>query len=252
MRKIILFLALGFLALSFTSCEEDYKYYRTIDFEDVNLGENGFYNGSDKSGTLENGSYIKHIKSSMAMFVNEYAESAWGGYWKGFAVSSLNDTLTAGYTNQYSCMASSSVSKFGLAYASTGDSAVVLLQAVDKAETMEVLRPRSLKITNSVYAYRSISEGDTYSKKFAEGDWYKVTVRGYNDTQLTGAVDVYLADFRDGKKVILRDWTTVDLRKLGIADRLVLVFDSSDKSAGWMNTPSYACIDNIEIAYSDR
>lgn len=252
MKQLCFFLALGFLSFSFTACEDEYRYYMTIDFEDVSLGQSGYYDGSDKSGMLENGSYIKHIRSSQAIFVNEYAESAWGGYWKGFAVSSLTDTLTAGYTNQYSCMATSAVSKFGLAYASSGDSAVILLQAVDKTEAMEVLRPRSLMITNSVYAYRSISEGDAYSKKFAEGDWFKVTIRGYNDTQVSGEVDVYLADYRGGKKVLIRDWTAVDLRKLGIADRMVLIFDSSDKSAGWINTPAYACIDNIEIAYSDR
>jgi len=253
MRQMRLFFAIGMLAVLFTACEEDFQYYKTIDFEDVVLGSAGYYNGSDKSGVFENGSYKKHIKSSIASFVNEYAESEWGGYWKGFSVSSKTDTLTAGYGNQYSCMARSASSKFGLAYASTGDSAVFWLKpAVDASESMELLRPRKMMITNAVYTYLSMRDGDAFSRKFTAGDWYKVIIRGYTNTSKTGELEFYLADFRGGKSIIVNDWTEVDLRTLGTPDRIVFSFDSSDQSAGWINTPAYACIDNIVIEYSGR
>ena len=131
MRQMRSFFVLALVALAVASCEKNTAYVKTIDFEDVVLGEDGFYNGSDKSGTLVDGSYRKDIRSSFAVVVNHYAESEWGGFWKGFSISSLTDTVTRGYTNQYSSIAASGAAgsaKFALAYASTGDSALLLLK----------------------------------------------------------------------------------------------------------------------------
>lgn len=255
MRQMRSFFVLALVALAVASCEKNTAYVKTIDFEDVVLGEDGYYNGSDKSGTVVDGSYRKDIRSSFAIVVNHYAESEWGGFWKGFSISSLTDTVTRGYTNQYSSIAASGAAgsaKFALAYASTGDSALMLLKPVDPQEMMEVLRPKKMMITNSVYAYHTIKEGDMFSTKFEDGDWFKVIIRGYNQSTVSGSVEFYLADFRNGKKVIVKEWTSVDLSQLGVADRIVLTFDSSDKTGGWINTPAYACIDNIEIEYSEE
>lgn len=251
MKQIRLFFLLGVLALVVTSCEEEYSYKKTIDFEDVTLGSEGYFNGADKSGELVNGEWIKYIQSSSAEFMNTYGETEWGSYWNGFAISSLKDTTTAGYTNQYSSMAGSGVAgskQFAVAY----DSAVIYTQRIDPAERVEKTFPLSLMITNSTYTYRTIKDGDQFTSKFAEGDWYKVIIRGYKSATLTGTVEYYLADFRNGKSLIVKDWRKVDLSGLGQVERLELTFDSSDKSAGWINTPTYACIDNLIIAYSEQ
>lgn len=251
MRQIRLVLMLGILAMVVTSCEDDFDYQKTIDFEDVTLGSEGYYNGADKSGQLVDGEWLKYIQSSTAEFMNIYGESEWGSYWSGFAISSLKDTVTAGYTNQYSSMAGSGATgskQFAVAY----DSAVIYTQRIDAAESVEKTSPLSLMITNSTYTYRTIKDGDQFTSKFTQGDWYKVIIRGYKSTTLTGTVEFYLADFRDGKSLIVKDWKKVDLSGLGKVERLVLTFDSSDKTAGWLNTPAYACIDNLVLAYSEQ
>jgi hypothetical protein len=100
-------------------------------------------------------------------------------------------------------------------------------------------------ITNSTYAYLDMLNGSDYSKKFASGDWFKVIITGYLNNVKQSTVEYYLADFRDGKTVLSKTWDKIDLSSLGSVDRLSFTFDSSDKTGGWMNTPAYACIDNI-------
>lgn len=255
MRQLRLWMVAGLLGLVVTACEKETATVKVIDFEDVDLATEGFFNGSDKSGTLVNGSYLTFIKSSSVELVNEYAESEWGGFWKGFAVSSMSDTQTPGYENQYSSIAGSGAGSslnFALAYASTGDSAVIHLNQINSSEKTDVIRPKQMMITNSTYTYFTLRDGNAFSQKFESGDWFRIIVRGFDQTNETGKVEFYLADFREGKSVIVNEWTTVSLTALGTPDRLVITFDSSDKSAGWINTPAYACIDNLEISYSDN
>jgi hypothetical protein len=255
MKQISLFLVVGLMALAVTSCEDTKRYVKTVDFEDVELGEEGYYNGSDKSGEELDGSYLTYIRSSIAELVNFYAESEWGGYWKGFSISSHTDTLTPGYFNQYSSIVgagANSSEKYAVAYASTGDSAVIYLQRTANTEAIETVYPRSLMITNSTYTYLTIKDGDMFSTRFGEGDWFKVTIAGYRDAEKTGLLDFYLADFREGKTEIIDKWIKVDLSALGRADRLVFSFDSTDKTAGWINTPAYACIDNLVVEFEEQ
>lgn len=251
MRQIRLVMMVGALALVATSCEEDFSYQKTIDFEDVTLSTDGYYNGADKSGQQVDGEWIKYIQSSSAGFFNLYGESEWGSYWSGFAISSHKDTVTAGYTNQYSSISGSGAAgskQFAVAY----DSAVIYTQGIDEAEHIEKTIPQSLMITNSTYTYHTLKYGDMFTSKFNAGDWYKIIIKGYKASTLTGAVEFFLADFREGKTLIVKDWKKVDLSQLGEVDRIVLTFDSSDKTAGWLNTPAYACIDNLVLAYSEN
>lgn len=108
-------------------------------------------------------------------------------------------------------------------------------------------------VTNSTYAYISMSQGDGFAKKFTyeDGDWFKLTVTGYNaaGTQ-TGTVDFYLADFRTPDAPgILSEWTRVDLSSLGAVHKLEFDLSSSDTGQWGMNTPGYFCFDDIAIAW---
>ena len=47
-------------------------------------------------------------------------------------------------------------------------------------------------ITNSAYAYTSMLNGDAYAKKFAQGDWFKLTITGLDaDGKETGTKEFY-------------------------------------------------------------
>ena len=105
-------------------------------------------------------------------------------------------------------------------------------------------------VTNSAYAYSSMTNGDAYAKKFGKGDWYKLTITGYDAAgEVTGTKDFYLADLRDPSKAyIINDWRYVDLSGLGKVCKLEFALSSSDGGDWNMNTPAYFCFDNFGAA----
>ncbi|MBR3480861.1 MAG: DUF4465 domain-containing protein [Prevotella sp.] len=102
-------------------------------------------------------------------------------------------------------------------------------------------------ITNSSYAYNSLTGGDPYAKKFGKGDWFKLTITGYDaDDEPTGTKEFYLADLRDASKAyIINDWRYVDLSVLGAVKKLSFELSSTDNGDWGMNTPAYFCLDNF-------
>jgi hypothetical protein len=102
-------------------------------------------------------------------------------------------------------------------------------------------------ITNSAYTYNSLTGGDAYVKKFGLGDWFKLTITGYDaEGEVTGTKDYYLADLRDADKAyIINDWRYVDLSGLGKVCKLGFELTSTDNGDWGMNTPAYFCFDNF-------
>ena len=238
-----IFIAVSLFGLVLTSCQQEKEIVipetvtptTLVDFEGVKLNSSGYWDGSDLTGDFV---------SVNSTFKNSY-NSAWAS-WTGFVCSSNTDTLTSGYNNQYSVATSSGALKskqFAIAY----DSAAF----VCPANTYGNFNIKSLYITNSTYAYLGLKNGDYgtggIGKKLTTGDWFKVTLKGYKSNVLTSSIDIYLADFRNGKSIILKSWTKVDVSALGQVDLVTFTFDSTDKSGIWLNTPAYACIDNIEF-----
>jgi len=239
MKKNKLFFGLIAVAIAFASCapSED-KIESVVDFEDVTLGDTGYWTGTDSTTNFVSGDVT---------FNNSYMELSYGDFsyvvWSGFACSQKTDTVTEGYTNQYSVMAGSGAtnsSKFGLVYGS-GTSFVC------PANSNGNYSIESIMLTNSTYAYLDMKNGSSYSKKFSTDDWFKVTIKGYLNKTATDSVDVYLADFRDGRSEILKTWKTVDLSKLGAVDSVSFSFSSTDNGDFGMNTPAYVCVDNIKL-----
>lgn len=241
-------------SLLFVSCKEESPKTKTylVAFENVALGSENFWDGSDLSGDLKeedspwvpgakDKNYYGGFTDGVATFKNKYTPNDWGGSWIGFACSAKNDTKTPGRENQYSTIAGSGANasaKFALAF--------------DQNATFECpkneygyLSIESIMLTNSTYAYYSIKDGDGYAKKFAAGEWFKVTITGYKGDKETQSVDYYLADFREGKTFISDSWVKVDVSALGEVDNVRFTFDSSDEGQYGLNTPLYVCVDNI-------
>lgn len=211
-------------------------------FEDVALGEQGFWNGNDLSGEEDSGNYYGSFTSSVFSFDNIYT-AEWGSY-MGFACSSLTDTVTSGYMNQYSPKAGEGANgsaQFALAY----EDGAVFNCTYKEGYTKNTLK--SVMVTNGTYVYNEIRDGGAYSKKFESGDWFKVTFTGYKGETETGSVDYYLADFRDGKTYINKEWVEIDLTPLADATTVMITFDSTDKGQFGVNTPKYVFIDNLTI-----
>jgi hypothetical protein len=219
-------LSVAILAFVLTSCKNDTETISSIvDFENVALSS-GISTGTS-------------FTSGNCKFIGDPSQF-WNG---GIVCSSQNDTVTAGYLNEYSCAAGSGAmksTKFGVLYSPGAFSC--------PADANGEYSIKSIMVANSTYAYLDMKNGNApYSKKFVSGDWFKLTIKGFKSKVVTSGVDVYLADFRSGKTFLSKDWQKVNLSALGQVDSVGFSFSSSDNSSFGMNTPAYVCIDNIEF-----
>lgn len=112
-------------------------------------------------------------------------------------------------------------------------------------------------VTNTVWAYNSMRNGDMFSKKFGgasgnDPDWFKLMVWGIKENgSITDTVHFYLADFRFENNYfdyIVDGWRWLDLARLGEVKSLHVSIASSDKGAFGINTPTYFALDQLTLA----
>ncbi|UKK53284.1 DUF4465 domain-containing protein [Prevotella sp. E2-28] len=167
-------------------------------------------------------------------------------YWYWFGYANQTDTTYASLDDQWKNVVGGGYNgskNYGVAYAAAfNGSCYVTVQNHSDG----IVVP-GFYITNSAYAYNSLTGGDSFAKKFGKGDWFKLTITGYdanNDT--TATKEYYLADLRDPNKAyIINDWRYVDLSCLGKVSKLGFELSSSDNGDYGMNTPAYFCFDNF-------
>jgi len=229
-----------------TSCLEEVN-TRTdyIDFEDLELPVEGYWNGSDESGGFFSGN---------AFFINDY-DTAWQS-WSGFSYTNHSDVLTAGYANQYSAIPGSGDNL-------SDNYAVFYFDGTpDTLLFYDPARISNISIANSTYAYMAMKYGDDFSKKFGgqTGDdpdylMLKLTCLNQNFSPV-GYAELFLANFTEKDNsldYILDTWVYANLQSLGYLQAIIFEMESSDTVNLGMNTPAYVCIDNIigEIIVED-
>ena len=205
-------------------------------------GGGRYWNGSNSSGGFsENG----------ATFLNSY--NTLYDSWDGFAYSNTTDVTTGSYLN-YSALPGSGAdgsSNYALGYFSQfGPAAPPTIQFSGARSLLGA----SVDITNATYAGIDMRVGSGYSKKFGgpsgnDPDWFKVTIQGHLGLTAGTSVEFYLADFRfadNSLDYIVDTWKNLDLSPLGTVDKLTFSMDSSDKAFGFLNTPSYFALDNLD------
>lgn len=218
-----------------------------IDFQDLDLSSppttvnatgGVYYNGSDGAG-----GFTSHGVS----FVTNY-NASWGS-WDGWAYSTVSDTATAGWNNQYASYAGggNGDSTFVIGYAGYGLS----------LQFPSAVALNSAFLTNGTYPGLSMSLGDDFAKQFggADGsdpDFLLLSITGKDaGANTTGMIEFYLADFRSSNPAddyILDTWTEVDLSSLGTAvTSLDFVLTSSDNGDWGMNTPAYFAMDSLSF-----
>ena len=208
------------------------------DFEDLSLGPESYWNGSDESGGFRSGG---------AYYNNNY--NTMYSSWDGFSYSNITDTTTSGMAGQYNAIVGygqSGSSNYAIGYVGWAQPPTATL---DIAGALD-----SLYVTNNNYAYYSMLNGDAFAKKFGGGsgndeDWFLLTITGKDSGgEATGTVDFYLADYRfadNSLDYILDTWESVDLTSLSVVKSLEFALSSSDVGVWGMNTPAYFAADTV-------
>lgn len=221
----------------------------TTTFEEFGLPPNTYWNGSDGNGGFLSGSLY---------FPNNYDPLYMS--WSGWAYSNIQDNTTPGYTNQYSAITAagydtiaSGGSTYGVAYVPSdwmnAQSIPISLIPNDPG----LFSIDGFYVTNSTFAALSMEFGDAIAKKFGgvsgnDPDWFKLSIKGFQNGLETGQVDFYLADYRfenNNEDYIIKTWEWVDLAALGYIDSLLFDLSSTDNGVYGMNTPAYFCVDNF-------
>lgn len=237
--KFTKLIAITILVFSLSSCiKETHSFFReTITFQEATLAPETYWNGEDGTGSKIFGS---------VSFYNKFEENESSGYWKGFAYSNITDIETPGPENQYS------------AYISEGGYAgnVYSVVHVDgESATMSFMNegsPISILITNSTFSYFSMKNGNGSIDPFEDGDWFMLTISGYNiNNEPIDSVEFYLADYREGKTKIIDEWKQVNLNSLSGSTKIIFTLSSSISDEFGLNIPAYFCIDNFEISYTE-
>jgi len=215
----------------------------TIDFEEFGLDVNSFLNGSDGAGQFESDGFI---------FSNNYDVNY--DSWSGFSVSTMTDTTTPGFGNQFSS-ASGNGADASLTYMVAS---VFGPTQITKTPNQSLTEFKSCMINNSTYARLSMRDGDSFAKMFGgatgdDPDFFELTIRGFVDgTEVADPIVFMLADFPfsdNSQDYIVDEWTEVDLTPLAQAESLIFELNSSDVGQFGMNTPAYFCLDNVQYEY---
>lgn len=203
---------------------------RVVDFGAA-LGTNDFVN--DRGMAFE------------AVGLNNYCVPEWS-YWEGFAASRMTNTTDAGVANQYSAAG----------VWSDGDGYAVSFTGWYVTPTISFAIPAAPKrvwVNNTTWAAVAMEQGDGAARAFAEGDYFVLRLHGYDvEGRPTGVVEHYLADFRDGKSVIQREWSVVDLSGLGDAvARIEVSLETTDVGEWGANTPMYVALAGLAYGYAE-
>lgn len=215
-----------------------------VNFEDLPLEAEEFYNGSDGAGGFT---------SEDAFFNNSYDPESES--WSGWSYSNTSDTETPGSDNQYSAFTGTGfggMGNYGVAFTFNPGDAMI--------ELPDGYSVDSVRITNTTYAALSMLNGDHFAKKFGgdsgdDPDFFLLTINGLDNSNTSvGSVEFYLADYRfadNSQDFIVDDWSLVDLSPLNAATKLSFALTSSDNDPQFgLNTPAYFALDDLTLHQS--
>ena len=215
----------------FASCEKKEEVVNVATFENISLGADSI-NSYSTDG-------VQNWSSGDFGFSTGVAYS--GTYYYNYVVSGQQSNVYKDYTDQYHSAPGGAAQgkNFVVAYQedpsylSEGSSLTI------KYMGFATYLPGTY-VTNNAYAADVIKKGNDYGRAFKDGDYFKLTFTGYLAGVKIGTVEFYLADFRDGKSLIVTNWTYVELKDLGIVDEIRCQLESTDTG-----TPTYFCLDNF-------
>jgi hypothetical protein len=187
--------------------------------------------------------------SNGVFFSNAY--DAANASWSGWAYSNVDDPTTIGptpylndYVHQFAAITGAAPGGSGNYAISSGAGAVINLPAGAS--------PVSFEVTNSTYAYLSMTHGDGFAKQFTTGDFFELKIFGFTGLDGSGAevgeVDFDLARYTSPDSLPIDVWTLIDLSALAGSQSLTFDYASSDVGPFGINTPEYFAMDDLTLS----
>ena len=209
-----------------------------VDFEEFNLDKYKTHINSSPTGFFNS-------KGVLLPVINIPEQS----YWSGFGISIETNTINQTVENQFSVYSSSGAdnSKHFSLFLMDEDGTPNRISFSDGEDHTL----KSIAVNNSTYTALTIKRGDENAHAFNFGDWYLLTIKGYDkNNNYTGEIEFYLADYRfenSKKRYVISKWNSINLQELGKINSVEFILTSSDVGYSGYNTPLYFCLDNIKI-----
>lgn len=257
------------------ACKDDIDlvvpYPDNITFEDLNIPER-FSHVIPDGGFTTHGLHFNTVKSADGQLAGGFCYSNRSD--RSFVQSGTAQSLDSIRYSVWSTVPNNT-GVYLVCHAS-GDDAYFTL---DTPQTIDYML-----VSNTSWDYLAMAYGDTYGtadkpaanpnvpskpmgvwhtyvpggvRKFTDGDYFTLLIKGYNNGKETGSVKFDLACRKGHNKdnpdwdYIVRDWTRFNLTSLGDVDKVAFYMDSSDKDAsGAMRTPAWFCLDGIQLKHN--
>jgi hypothetical protein len=184
---------------------------------------------------------VAPTKSYVISFENQTLNA--DGYWCGDETGTAFDNWGA---TGYACTYTEDVATFPVNYTPAWGSwsGVAISSRIELGEKGAVVK--GFFYTNNAWTVDAILHGDGMTPgAFEDSDYLKCIVTGTKLDDTTATVEIDLA--KDGDYAWR--WLYTDLSSLGKVKSLTFSFDGSKKNDWGLTTPTYICIDDIEIEY---
>jgi hypothetical protein len=220
-----------------------------IDFENFNFPDTLEYDNGSNSTELTDGFFEFYPLK----FPNVYNDE-WNFWQSGWAISSVKDSVTPGFTNLYAARPGGSYSGNNYAVGQQNSEINYVDEGSPSVPAMNYLK---LNIANSTYAALSMRDGDQFAKKFGgetgdDPDYFFVRISLLLEEEIVNEQDIYLADFRfedNSQDYISENWDEILFEGVSF-DKIKFRIFSSDTGAFGINTPTFFCVDKIEPGFN--
>ena len=259
-----------------------------VDFDSLPVNAQGFYNGDTSEGTPLRDNYaivgtgtnfgqpqsLQEWTSGVITFNNSFTPAF--NAWSGWSWSSVQETTTPGFGNQYASFPGGGST---LAGATDAGGVYAVGTGAGYFNIASGMNLDSLFFTSTTYTALAARDGDDgNASPFVSGpfgsqqgdldpgghDFLRVTFTGFDAEDGTGAtvgsITRYLADFRadksdnpdagvfSGADYVLDQWLQVDFSGLAGARSITFGIEGSDVGPFGLNTPAYVAIDTLSLS----
>jgi len=104
-------------------------------------------------------------------------------------------------------------------------------------------------VANTTYAFHSMTNGDSFARKFTESDWLRIEAYGFAAATDATPSDTAVCYLAQGTNIVA-DWTKFDLSSLGAVAKVQLTVTGSDTGDWGLNTPAYFAFDDVAVRFS--